>query len=214
MEEQMMNVVISGELIILPKMSVKLHLELNVVRCNCCLLCTCSCFHYGPTWCCIQTRWMERLLDWDSPKALHCVLSEQDTLFSALYWFNPGRQEIVLTWQKNCWLGQKASTQTNKPSQTFKIQNPVQIWGPFADIHTCVSNSMKYFWPWPLTPRSYQESKPSSSTTGTLHWQSVCQIWTEYIKKCEKFVLHAIQTELKYVLPWPLTSRSFFWNWY
>ena len=39
-----------------------------------------------------------------------CVLG-QDTLSSA-YWFNPGRQEIVQTWLKNCWLGSKSSTRT------------------------------------------------------------------------------------------------------
>ena len=30
------------------------------------------------------------------------------------YWFNPGEQEVVPLWPKNCWLEQKASTQTHK----------------------------------------------------------------------------------------------------
>ena len=45
---------------------------------------------------------------WDQ----RCVFVE-DTLSSALYWFNLGRKEIVLKWLKNCWQGWKASTQTN-----------------------------------------------------------------------------------------------------
>ena len=51
---------------------------------------------------------------WDSLEALCCVL-EYKTLSSAKHmnWFNPGRQENVPTWQKNGWLGRKASSQTN-----------------------------------------------------------------------------------------------------
>ena len=32
-----------------------------------------------------------------SPAESLCCVLEQDTLFVALYWFNPGRQDIVLT---------------------------------------------------------------------------------------------------------------------
>ena len=42
---------------------------------------------------------MGGLLVGDSLESLCCVL-DQDTLSTALYWFNPGRQEIVPTWLK------------------------------------------------------------------------------------------------------------------
>ena len=100
-------------------------------------------------------------------KALRCVLSI-DTLFSALYWFNPGRQEIILTLLKNCWLGCKVSTQTNNtiffvwtysvqcPRDKFLFTNVTKMkilekyvckipWS--AIVH---SNYLMTLWPWAL----------------------------------------------------------------
>ena len=67
----------------------------------------------------------------DSSRALCCVL-EQDTWSSALYWFNPGRQENVPKWLKNCWLGWKASTK--------KIYHALTLCLPAANFDVFANN--------------------------------------------------------------------------
>ena len=108
---------------------------------------------------------------WDSLEALCCVL-EHETLSSAkhMYWINPERQENVPTWQKNGWLGRKAS------SQPMIMQNWIMCY-QFIAIEW--QSHFTWFWRLTISIRGWTQQAQNLKTTS---YQCQCDVKTSHLR--------------------------------